>query len=140
MNMFHLCGKFNDRFYIELTDNNLAIQKSLLPYLVHAAKHYDLPIVATGYALYLNPEDQEAERNLRKKRSKMTDIRGRNKDAKFHLFSDSEMMELFSAWPEVLENQKIVDQCDVTLQFGVYFLPEFELQGNEDINDVLSLF
>ena len=37
---------------------------------------------------------------------KMTDIRGRNKDAKFHLFSDAEMRELFSAWPEALENQK----------------------------------
>ena len=55
---------FADRYYIELTDNNLKIQKSILPYLVHAAKHYNLPIVATGHSLYLNPEDQEAHAAL----------------------------------------------------------------------------
>ena len=84
---------FSGRYYIELNDNNLSIQKSILPYLVHAAKHFDLPIVATGHSLYLNPEDQEAHAALTAVRNdlKMTDIRGRNKDAKFHLFEDDEM-------------------------------------------------
>ena len=68
---------FSGRYYIELTDNNLSIQKSILPYLVHAAKHFDLPIVATGHSLYLNPEDQEAHAALTAVRNdlKMTDIR-----------------------------------------------------------------
>ena len=53
----------------------------------------------------------------------MTDIRGRNKDAKFHLIDDEEMKQYFQSGPEALDNQKVIaDQCNVTLQFGSLLL------------------
>ena len=51
------------------------------------------------------------------------------------------MKSLFSKWPRSIRESKVIaDQCNVSPSIRVYFLPEFELQGDEDINDALYRF
>ena len=132
---------YGDDYYIELIDNNLSMQKAMLPLLVELAHHYKLPIVATADSHYLNPEDDEAHSVLTSVKNdlKQSDIARRNKEAQFHVFTNDEMIDKYGRWSEALDNQsKIAEQCHVELTFGTYFLPKFELEGSEDINDALK--
>ena len=133
----------DDRYYIELTDNNLAIQKSLLPAIVTCARFFDLPLVATSDAHYPKPEDSEAHAVLTavKNDLKISGLAARNKDAKFHFFTNEEMISTYGQWPDSLDNiKKITERCELTFKFGEYFLPVFELEDGESIDEGLKRF
>lgn len=131
-------GKEN--FYIELIDNNLEIQKATLPHLVEVANFFSLPIVATSDAHYLDKDFMEAHVVLTAIKNDLTisKLRNRRKDYDFHLYSDEEMKKIYAAWPEAIANTgKIADACDIEIPFGEYFLPEYQLANNENIEDAL---
>ena len=51
----------------------------------------------------------------------------------FYLRSTEEMEELFSSYPEAVENtQRIADRCQLDCTFGKYHLPEFKLPPGYD--------
>ena len=51
----------------------------------------------------------------------------------FYLKSEEQMRELFSAYPEAIENTaKIAARCNVEFTFGKYHLPEFKLPAGYD--------
>ncbi len=130
----------DDGYFIELIDNNLPQQKRMLPILVEAAKHYNLPIVGSADSHYLNPDDQEAHAVLTaiKNDLTMTDLRKRIQSAEFHLFTDEEMEAKYGHWPEAIENQrKIADLCSLEFKFGEYFLPRFTLPSGESEADAM---
>jgi DNA polymerase-3 subunit alpha len=136
--MLSIFGENN--YYIELIDNNLPQQKRMLPFLVAAARHYNLPIVATADSHYLNPDDQEAHAVLTaiKNDLTMSDIRGRIQTTEFHVLTDEEFQFRFQDWPEALANQKVVaDSCKLEFKFGEYFLPRFSLPSGESEPDAL---
>ena len=131
---------YGENYYVELIDNNLKPQKKILPVLVDVAKFFELSIVATADCHYLNIDDDEAHAVLTSVKNdlKARDIGRRNKSAEFHMLSNEEMISKYGHWEEALDNQsKIAEQCHVELTFGKYFLPQFELEGDEDINDAL---
>ncbi|MFW7381667.1 MAG: DNA polymerase III subunit alpha [Oligoflexus sp.] len=133
----------DDRYYLELIDNNLSRQRHILPYIVEAAAHYRLPIVASADAHYLNVDDAEAHAVLTSVKNDLTmsAIRQRNTQARFHLLTNEEMETIYGRWPEALANQrKIEEACQLELSFGTYFLPKFDLEGDEQIDDALRRF
>ncbi|MEY4631751.1 MAG: hypothetical protein RIQ81_1871 [Pseudomonadota bacterium] len=128
-------------YFVELIDNNLPGQKALLPDLVKAAKHFQLPLVATADAHYLNASDAEAHTILMgiKHDLKVTDLRGRNRQARFHLLDNDEFHAVYGAWPEAIANtQRIADACNLKFEFGKYFLPKFPLPAGETADDYLK--
>ena len=130
-----------NRYYIELIDNHIPAQQQLLADLVTVARFFDLPMVATADAHYLDPDDAEAHAVMTavKNDLSMSDLRRRNKSARFHMLSTEEFNTIYAAWPEALANQiKIADACDVTLTFGKYFLPSFEIEGEPDVGKGLE--
>jgi DNA polymerase-3 subunit alpha len=51
----------------------------------------------------------------------------------FYIKSEAQMRELFSAYPEAIENTaKIAARCNVEFTFGKYHLPEFKLPAGYD--------
>ena len=51
----------------------------------------------------------------------------------FYIKSEEQMRELFSAYPEAIENTaKIAARCNVEFTFGKYHLPEFKLPAGYD--------
>lgn len=134
-------GKGN--YFIELIDNGLLAQKHLLPFIVACAYHFDLPLVASCDCHYLTPDDADAHAVLTavKNDLKISNLAGRNKDATFHLYTNEEMIQKYGQWPDSLDNiAKIVDQCDLEFKFGEYFLPKFELENDESIDEALTRF
>ncbi len=127
----------SENFYIEITDNNLPGQRELVLDLVKVATFYDIPLVATSDAHYLTADFSEQHAIMLGIKSGLTmkDLRGRNLGARFHLLSPDEIQEIYSAWPDAIANtQKIADRCNVTMEFGKYFLPQFSL-GDTPIDE-----
>ena len=128
-----------DHYYIELIDNLLPAQKALIPRLVLAAEHFGLPTVASGDAHYIDSDFEEAHVVLTaiKNDLTMSKLRNRRVGASFHVLDEDEMWERFGSYPQAIANTKVIaDQCNVELTFGQFFLPDFEIEG-EDINDSL---
>ncbi len=129
-----------DGFYVELCDNLLPPQRQVLPDLVCAARHLQLPIVASANAHYLDATDMEAHAVLVaiKNDLTMSKIRDRRRQIRFHMLDNDEMQATFSAWPEALANTlKIADRCNVKLEFGNYVLPQFHLDTGETAAEAL---
>jgi DNA polymerase III subunit alpha len=127
-------------YFVELIDNNIDAQKKLLPDLVAAAKHYELPLIASADAHYLTEDRLQAHSILMgiKHGLTMTKLRGRLKNARFHMLDNDEMRSVYGEWPEALANQKvIVDRCNVEFNFGEYFLPQYDTGREESADDAL---
>lgn len=120
---------FGDRYYIEIQDHGLEIQRAVLPYLIEIAEKLDIPLVATNDVHYVLREDSDVQDillciNTGKFR---TDVdRLRMETDQFYLRSGKEMLAAFPDHPEAIANTvKIADRCGVTLELGKRFFPNF---------------
>lgn len=122
-------------YYLELIDNCLAGQKELIADLVAVSKHYNLPLVATADAHYLDPSFVTAQSVFVAIKAGITfkELRSRNKKARFHLLSNEEFLEVYKAHPEAIANTlKIADECNVSFTFGKYYLPKYPAPNGMD--------
>jgi len=129
-------------YYVELIDNNLLEQKLLIPSLVLAARHFGLPIVATGDVHYLKEDFAEthALAVAIKNGITMNDIRDRLRQADFHLTSYELMKERFSKWPEALSNtMEIAKKCSgVQIRMDKSYLPKIDRTKGISSEDLLK--
>jgi DNA polymerase-3 subunit alpha len=129
----NMVGK--DNYYVELTDNKLPGQRELMADLAKTAKHYELPLVATADAHYLEKDfaDTHALAVAIKNNLTETDIRNRRQGTEFHLLNNEEFTERFKDYPAAISNTlEIAKKCsDIEIQMGVYHLPPFELGTGE---------
>jgi DNA polymerase-3 subunit alpha len=134
-------ASFGDgNYFVELIDNNLPAQKAAIKDLVAAAEHFGLPLVASADAHYLNAEDADAHTILLgiKHELKVGDLRGRYRNARFHVLDNDEFQKVYGAWPEAIANtQKIADACNVKFEFGKYYLPKFPVPEGETADGYL---
>lgn len=138
----HLKSVFSaENVFVELMNNNLPEQLRLLPLLVDTARHHGLGIVATADAHYLLPKDQGTHLNLLAIKHKLqkNEIRGLDSSYAFHLATFEEMQEKFQAWPEALENTKIIaDRCKVNINTKAIFMPDYRQKPEETSDDCLT--
>lgn len=128
-------------YYVELIDNNLNGQREHLRDLASVAKHFDLPLVCSADAHYLDQSFMQSHAVFVAIKASVTfkDLRGRNKQARFHLLSPDEVYDVYGEWPEAIANTvKIAGECNVTFEFGKYFLPKFTLPDGLSEADYLS--
>ena len=95
-----------------------------------------IPLVCTNDAHYLRKEDAESHDVLLCIQTGKTvddENRMRYQPQNFYLRSTQEMEELFSGYPDAVENtQRIADRCQLEFTFGKYHLPEFKLPPGYD--------
>jgi len=133
-----LFGKEN--FFIELQVNGIEDQEKVNPLLIDLARKTGAGLVATNDVHYLDPEHAEAQDILFciNEKKKVTDKNRMHHDVSaFYLKSEEEMRELFSkygeAGTEAIENTwKIAERCNVELQLGTPFLPDFDTEGKSE--------
>ncbi|MDX8431074.1 MAG: DNA polymerase III subunit alpha [Candidatus Algichlamydia australiensis] len=128
-------------------------QKTLEARLLHLAKEWDVPIVATNGSHYLNADDWKAHEILMNVQSGEPceiwekDAMGRNRRRipnpkrkiapthELYFKSPDEMAERFSDLPEAIANtQEIAEKCQFEMDFNARFYPVFvppELEGKE---------
>ncbi len=123
-------------FYLELQDHGIAQQQEVNRALLRMHQETGIPLVATNDAHYLRKEDAESHDVLLCIQTGKTvddTNRMRYEPQNFYLRSTEEMEELFSGYPEAVENtQRIADRCHFDFTFGKYHLPEFQLPPGYD--------
>jgi DNA polymerase-3 subunit alpha len=128
-------------YYVELIDNRLHGQKQHLEDLASIAKYFDLPLVCSADAHYLDKKFMDSHSVFVAIKAGITfkELRSRNKQARFHLLSPKEVQEVYGTWPEAIQNTvKIADCCDVTFEFGKYYLPKFPVPDGYEEGDYLA--
>ncbi len=124
---FH--GVFGDRYFIEIQNNGLEIQRLALERGVEIARRMGLPLVATSDAHYVNREDAEAQDvllciNTGKFRTDKN--RMRMEGDQFFLRSPEEMYAALAGHEEALkQSQTIADSVNIELDLGKRHFPNF---------------
>ena len=130
----HRLGRTNEEEY-----NNIAID---------LATKLDVPIVASNNVRFLMPLDPEVspsdfeahEARVCIQRGETLDDPRRSKDyiETQYLRTKEEMIELFSDLPEALLNSvKIAEKCNLDLELGKFYLPDFEVPKGQTREDHL---
>ena len=122
-------GKGN--FFLELQDHGLQPQQIVNQGLLRMHDETGIDLVATNDLHYIYDTDQEAHDILLciQTGKKVTDEnRMRYDGGQYYLKSSEEMAELFPYAPEAITNtHKIAERCHVTIEFGHYKLPHFQV-------------
>ncbi len=120
-----------DNFFFEIQDNKIEDQSKVNKELITLAKKLDVQVVATGDCHYLKKEDSKAHDILLciQTGANVNDPqRLRFSTDEFYMKSPEEMQKAFSEIPDALLNtKKIAEQCNVELELGKFYLPEYNV-------------
>lgn len=117
-----------ENFFVEIQDHGLPEERELNEALIELARRLELPLVAANDVHYISPEDREAHEILLNIQSRDKEDRRSYEGDQYYFKSAEEMWELFSNYPEALENTlQIAARCSLPLKMGVAHLPSFEL-------------
>ena len=137
---FH--GIFGDRYFIEIQNNGLEIQRLAMEGAVEVAKRMGLPLVATSDAHYIRREDAEAQDVLlciNTGRFRTDVNRMRMEGDQFFLRSPEEMHTAFPGYEEALkQSQLIADSVDIELNLGQRHFPNFKTPDSKSSADYLE--
>ncbi|MEM7478646.1 MAG: DNA polymerase III subunit alpha, partial [Planctomycetota bacterium] len=126
---FH--GVFGDRYFIEVMNNNLEIQRLQLEGAVDIANKMGLPVVATSDAHYAKKEDAEIQDVLlciNTGKFRTDSARMKMEGDQFYLRSPEEMYENFPGLEEaVARSQEIADTVDIDLELGNRHFPVYPM-------------
>ena len=122
---------FGEDFYLEIQNHGIAEQKKANAGVIRLAKEYNIGLVATNDVHYIEKADAKYQDLLMciqtNRKVSETDRMAFETD-EFYLKSEKEMQELFGAIPESLSNtEKIAEKCNVTFEFGVLKLPQYDV-------------
>ena len=127
-------GKGN--FFLELQDHGIPEQQTVNASLLRMSKETGIDLVATNDVHYIYDTDMEAHDILLciQTQKKVTDEdRMRYDGGQYYLKSAEEMEVLFPYAKEALENTyKIAERCHVTIEFGNYKLPHYDVPEGFD--------
>ena len=125
----NIFGKSN--YFLELQDHGIPEQKTVNQSLLRLSKELGIELVCTNDVHYTYADDVEAHDILlciQTGKKKSDEDRMRYEGGQFYLKSEEEMASLFKYAPQALENtHKIAERCNVTFEFGVTKLPNYEV-------------
>jgi DNA polymerase-3 subunit alpha len=123
-------GVFGDRYFIEVMNNGVDIQRIQLEGAVEIARRMSLPLVATSDTHYVDPEDAEAQDIMlciNTGRFRTDTSRMKMDGNQYFLRTPEQMYEKFPGLEHaVARSQQIADTVDIDLQLGKHYFPNFE--------------
>lgn len=126
---------FPGRFYLELQDHQLDLQRPINEGLLRLKQALDLPLVATNDVHYVQRRQALTHEILLCVQTQTTmddPKRMRMSSEEFYLKSPAEMAALFGDHPEALANTlAIAERCNLELTFGRPQLPRFQTPSGE---------
>jgi DNA polymerase-3 subunit alpha len=129
---------FGDRYFIEIQDNGLDVQRQVTEVALEVSRELGIPPVATCDCHYVNREDAEAQDILlcvNTGRFRNDASRMRMDSSEFYLKSPQEMHEAFVGIDRELvagavgRSQEIADSVSIDLDLGKRHFPGFEFPG-----------
>ncbi|MBR4342572.1 MAG: DNA polymerase III subunit alpha [Lachnospiraceae bacterium] len=120
-----------DNFFLELQDHGIPEQKTVNAGIVRLSNETGIKLVATNDVHYTFAEDAEAHDILlciQTQKKVQDEDRMRYEGGQFFLKSEEEMRSIFPYAAEAIENTaEIAARCNVTIEFGHYKLPKFDV-------------
>jgi DNA polymerase-3 subunit alpha len=135
-------GVFGERYFIEIMNNGVDIQREQLKGAVEVANSVGIPLVATSDCHYVDKEDAEAQDvmlciNMGKFRTDAQ--RMKMEGDQFYLRPPEEMYTKFPGLEDaVARSQEIANTVDIELELGKRFFPVFQLPEGKDPDERLS--
>ncbi|MFN7733865.1 MAG: DNA polymerase III subunit alpha, partial [Pirellula sp.] len=130
---------FEDRFFVEIMNNGLKIQREQLLGAVDVAQRMGLPLVATSDAHYVDREDAEVQDVLMcisTGKFRTDSNRMRMENDQFYLRSQEEMYSQFQGLEDaVARSQQIADSVDIDLELGKRNFPSFTIPKDFETPD-----
>lgn len=130
-----------ERFYLELQDHGIELQKKVNLQLVRLSKDTGIPLVASNDVHYIEKDDHDVHDILLciQTGKLLEEVeRMRFPTREFYLKSPEEMARLFPYAPEALENTvKIAEKCQFDFDFETLHLPEYHLDSSQNATDEL---
>jgi DNA polymerase-3 subunit alpha len=121
---------FGDRYFIEVMNNGVDIQRLQLEGAVEIARRMGMPLVATSDTHYVDPEDSEAQDILlciNTGRFRTDTSRMKMDGNQYFLRTPEQMYDKFPGLEHaVARSQEIADSVDIDLQLGKHYFPNFE--------------
>ncbi len=118
-------------FFLELQDHGIPEQQTVNAALLRMHQETGIDLVATNDVHYIYDTDMEAHDILlciQTQKKVQEEDRMRYDGGQYYLKSVEEMEKLFPYAKEALENtHKIAERCNVTIEFGHYKLPHYEV-------------
>jgi DNA polymerase-3 subunit alpha len=125
----YFAGVFKGRFYVEIQNNGLAIQRQCAEGAIAIANRLGLPLVATSDAHYLRQEDSVAHDVLlciNTGRTRDNPNRFKFEGNQFHVRAAAEMYQLFPGHEDAVKrSQEIADAVHIELDFNKRHFPVF---------------
>jgi DNA polymerase-3 subunit alpha len=122
---------FGDRFYLELQDHGIPVQRPLNDELVKIGTEMGIPWVATNDSHYTHKEQAAGHEVLLciNTGSELSDPNRFKFDSdEFYIKTPEEMEKKFAAWPGACENTlEVAERCNVTLTLGGTILPHYDI-------------
>ena len=120
---------FPNRYYIELIRTGRVNENEYIRAAVAFAEQHDLPVVATNEVCFIATENfaaHEIRVSIHDGYTLEDSRRPKHYSPQQYMRSAEEMTELFDDIPEAITNTvEIAKRCNVTVQLGTYFLPNF---------------
>lgn len=132
---------FPDRFYLEVQRTGMMHEELHVHETVELAARLTLPIVATHPIQFQSQEDYKAH-ETRVCIAEGYVLNDKRRLLQFtpqqYFKTQAEMAALFAELPEALQNSvEIAKRCNLTLQLGKPYLPDFPTPNNESLDDFL---
>ena len=132
---------FGDRFYLELQDHGIPVQKPLNDELVKIGRELGIPWVCTNDSHYTHKEDAPAHDVLLciNTGSELSDPNRFKFDSdEFYLKSPEEMAAAFARWPGACETTlEVAERCNVEISMGNLLLPRYEVPRGHTLETYL---
>lgn len=129
-------------FFLEIQNNGLKEQETVLKNLVSLGKELNIPLVATADCHYLEKSDAKAHDMLlciQTGTTRSDPKRMQFSSEEFYFRSPEEMNELFKDVPEAIYNTiDIAERCNLELYFDQIHLPQFEVPQNKTPSSYLE--
>ena len=130
--------KFGNRVYLALTRTNRSGEEDFIQQAVKLAAKYQIGVVAHNDVHFVEQDDFEAHEArvcIADGYVLGDDKRPKNYSTEQYFKTAEQMSELFSDIPSAIENTyQIAKRCNVELQLGTYFLPDFPIPDGYTIN------
>jgi DNA polymerase-3 subunit alpha len=132
---------FGDRYFIEIMNNGVPIQRTALEGSVDIATQMGIPLVATSDCHYVDPDDADAQDVMlciNTGRFRTDTNRLRMDGNQYFLRSQEEMYAQFPGLESaVARSQEIADRVDIQLDLGKRHFPVYSLPDGHNADDRL---
>jgi DNA polymerase-3 subunit alpha len=137
---------FQEDFYLEIQDHPNWEQEAYNYSIIKLADKFNIPLVLTSDAHYLNKEDEDTHKlamahQLKKTLEEYIQEGKMFYNGYFYIRSPEEVKESLTKYnrPEIIDNiANIVNQCNVEIEIGKLYMPKFDIESQPDYEDFLK--